>query len=67
MLHSVGYIKDSLSYAKPSPKFQSTLMNEILDNLNKAENAKYQDFFVNWFKPFLYTKQKFNPMVGSYK
>ena len=42
-------------------------MNEILDDLNKTENAKYQDFFVNWFKPFLFTNQKFNPMVGAYK
>ena len=63
MSHSVGYNKDSLGYVKLSPKFQSNLMNEILDNLNKAENAKYQDFFVNWFKPYLYTKKKYNPMM----
>ena len=42
-------------------------MDEILDDLNKTENAKYQDFFVEWFKPFLYTKQKFNPMVEADK
>ena len=63
MSHSVSYVKNSIGYAKPSPKFQSTLMDKILDELNKTENAKYQDFFVDWFN----TKEKFNPMVGAYK
>ena len=50
-----------------SQKFQSALMDEILDDLNKPENAKYQTFFCEWFKPFLYAKQKMNPMVGTYQ
>ena len=66
MAHSTGY-KDRLGFVKPSPKFQTNLINEILDDLNKPENTKYQDFFVNWFKPYLYTKKKYNPMLGSYK
>ena len=47
-------------------KFQCALMDKILDDLNKPENAKYQTFLCEWFKPFLYEKQKFNPMVGTY-
>ena len=51
MARIIGYNKDNLGFVIPSPKFQTNLMNESVDDLNKTENTKYQDFFVNWFKP----------------
>ena len=43
------------------------LLTNILEELNKLENEEYQKEVINFLSPILYIKQKFKPVIGSYK
>ena len=44
-----------------------SLLTKILVKINEPENEKYQREVVYFFSPILYIKQKFKPVIGSYK
>ena len=43
------------------------LLTKILVKLNEPENEGYQKEVVDFLSPILYIKQKFKPVIGSYK
>ena len=43
------------------------LLTKILVKINEPENEKCQREVVDFFSPILYIKQKFKPVIGSYK
>ena len=43
------------------------LLTKILEKLNEPENEEYQKEVVDFLSPILYIKQKFKPVIGSYK
>ena len=43
------------------------LVTKVIDELNKLENQEYQKEIADFLSPVLFIKQKFKPIIGSYR